>query len=324
MVGRARGHGDAGHRRDPVADRPRDRRHRQRRPRRARAAVRRADRRRRRAARLLGRAADRLRQRLAGRRVRPAQRALRAPAGARARLLRPPADRPADVARDRRPAVDPLLPRLRLRVDRPERADDPLRGRGDVRPGPRARRHVARAGAVRRRRRIPLRAPLAAGHPGGPAADRRADRGGGGERLRRARGQGVRGRAAPARALPPPGAARVRPGDVLDAAERLLPAVHRLPAAARPGGDPDRRRPARDRRHADAGELHGLLHVPADADRADALARHRARLRPARDRVGRAAVRDPRRRAPDRLAGGRAAAARGQRARGAARRLVQL
>ena len=42
------------------------------------------------------------------------------------------------------------------------------------------------------------------------------------------------------------------------------------------------------------GELHGLLHVPADADRADALARHRARLRPARDRVGRAAVRDPR------------------------------
>ena len=27
------------------------------------------------------------------------------------------------------------------------------------------------------------------------------------------------------------------------------------------------------------GELHGLLHLPADADRADALARHRARLR---------------------------------------------
>ena len=72
------------------------------------------------------------------------------------------------------------------------------------------------------------------------------------------------------------------------------------------------------------GELHGLLHVPADADRADAHARHRARLRPARDRVGRAAVRDPRPRAPDRLAGGRAAAARGQRARGAARRLVHL
>ena len=79
-------------------------------------------------------------------------------------------------------------------------------------------------------------------HPGGPAADRRADRGGGGERLRRARGQGVRGRAAPARALPPPGGARVRPGDVLDPAERVLPAVHRLPAEARPRRDPARRR----------------------------------------------------------------------------------
>ena len=74
----------------------------------------------------------------------------------------------------------------------------------------------------------------------------------------------------------------------------------------------------RDRRHADAGRLHGVLRLPADADRADALARHRARLRPARDRVGRAAVRDPRPRAAARVAAGRAAAARGQRARGAA------
>ena len=117
--------------------------------------------------------------------------------------------------------------------------------------GPGARRARARAGAVRGRDRRALRQPLAAGPAGGPAADRRADRRGGGERLRRPRGEVVRRRAAPARALPPPGAARVRPGDVLDPAERLLPAVHRLPAAARPGGDPDRRRPPGDQRHAD-------------------------------------------------------------------------
>ena len=218
---------------------------------RPRDAVRAARRGRPRAARLLGRAADRVGQGLARRRVRPAQRALRPPAGARARLLRPPADRPAHVARDGRPAVDPLLPRLRLRLDRPERADDPVRGGRDVRQGPGAGGAVARAGAVRGRRRLPLRAPLAPGPAGGPAAGRRADRRGGGERLRRPRGQGVRGRAAPARALPRRRPSRLRPGDVLDPPERLLPAVHRLPAPARPRGDPDRRRPPGDQRHAD-------------------------------------------------------------------------
>ena len=40
-----------------------------------------------------------------------------------------PADRPADVARDGRPAGGALLPRLRARVHRPERADDPARAR---------------------------------------------------------------------------------------------------------------------------------------------------------------------------------------------------
>ena len=44
-----------------------------------------------------------------------------APAVARARLLRLAADRPADVARDGRPAVDPLLPRLRADLHHPER-----------------------------------------------------------------------------------------------------------------------------------------------------------------------------------------------------------
>ncbi len=54
---------------------------------------------------------------------------------------------------------------------------------------------------------------VAPGDAGGPAADRRADRRRRGERLRRARGQGVRPGGAPARALRPLGAARVRPAD---------------------------------------------------------------------------------------------------------------
>ena len=62
-----------------------------------------------------------------------------------------------------------------------------------------ARRAVAAPGAVRRARRRALRAPLAPRAAGGPAAHRRADRRRRGERLRRARGQGVRRRAAPAR-----------------------------------------------------------------------------------------------------------------------------
>ena len=129
------------------------------------------------------------------------QRLYGAPAGARARVLRPPADRPAHVARDGRPAVRALLPRLRavfmmqsaltillaavaMFVDRPAAGGD-----------------LAAAGAVRRARRRALRAPRAAGAAGGPAADRRADRRGRGEHLRRARRQGVRARGPPARAL---------------------------------------------------------------------------------------------------------------------------
>ena len=67
---------------------------------------------------------------------------------------------------------------------------------------PGAGRAGADPGAVRGGRRGALRAPLAAGAAGGPAADRRGDRGRRGEHLRRARREGVRGRAAPARALP--------------------------------------------------------------------------------------------------------------------------
>src|ERR1700733_15211795 len=65
------------------------------------------------AARLERGAAPGRRPGVAGRRGRPARRALRRASVARARVLRPPADRPADVARHRGPAGGPLLPRLR-------------------------------------------------------------------------------------------------------------------------------------------------------------------------------------------------------------------
>ena len=58
------------------------------------------------------------------------------------------------------------------------------------------------AGAVRRLHRLPLQPGLAAGAAGGPAADRRADRGGRGEHLRDPHRQGVRPRGAQARPLP--------------------------------------------------------------------------------------------------------------------------
>ena len=66
---------------------------------------------------------------------------------------------------------------------------------------PRAGGALAGAGAVRGADRVALRPALAARAPGGPAADRRADRRGRGERLGRARRQGVRPGGAPARPL---------------------------------------------------------------------------------------------------------------------------
>ena len=147
-------------------------------------------------------------------RGRPARPAVLAATGARARVLRPPADRAADVARHRRPAVGPLLPRLRPHLHRPVDPDDRARGDRDVRASAGAGGAVAGAGPVRGADRVALRAPFATRASGGAAADRRADRGRGGERLRRPRGQGVRPGGPPARALPALGRARVRPADV--------------------------------------------------------------------------------------------------------------
>ena len=130
-----------------------------------------------------------------------------------------------------------------------------------------------------------LRAPLAAGAPGGPAADRRADRRRRGERLRACGwSRPSRPRSASWRAS---GVGR-RVFDQSMIATRLRAFYNPFIGFLPPLGlavDPARRRAAGDRRRAVARRLHGLLHVPADADRADAHARHGARHGPARDRV---------------------------------------
>ena len=74
---------------------------------------------------------------------------------------------------------------------------------------------------------VRVRAALAPVAAGGPAADRGADRRRRGEHQRRARGEGVRGRAAAAGALPRAGRPRVRPVDGRDPAARVLQPVHR-------------------------------------------------------------------------------------------------
>ena len=249
---RARVAGDGGDRADPVAGRQRDRRGPGGRPAR-RAAARPCDRRGGDPApRIDLLAADRRRQGLARGRVRPALARLRAPAVARARLLRLPADRPADVARDGRPAVDPLLPRLRADLHHPERPDADHRRHGDVRDPARPRLPGAAPGAVRRAHRHALQPLLAAGAPGGAAADRRADRRGGGVGLRRPGRQGIRPRGSHAAAVPRLGLAGLRPERLLDPAACLLQPADRLPAQHRAGGGAPRRRPAGDRRLAPA------------------------------------------------------------------------
>ena len=119
---RLAGDGDDGP--DPLADRARGQRDRGRRQARPAAAGAGDRRRRDPAPRPDRRPPPGRRQGLARGRIRPAPALLRPPAAARARLLRRPADRAADVAGDRRPAVDPLLPRLRADLHHPEPADD--------------------------------------------------------------------------------------------------------------------------------------------------------------------------------------------------------
>ena len=191
-------------------------------------------------------------------------------------LLRPPADRPAHVARDGRPAGGALLPRLRPRLHHAVGADDPARRRGDVRRAARARGDLARsrcrswssspratAGASRpalqevQQRIAELTADVEENIGGVRVvkAFAREDR-----QLERFRGQRR---------------ARLRPGDGLHAPAGLLQPVHRLPAPARPRGDPLLRRAPGHRRAPDDRRVHRLLRLPAHAAVADAHARHR-------------------------------------------------
>ena len=208
-----------------------------------------------------------------------------APADARARLLRPPADRPAHVARDRRPAVRALLPRLRPGLHAPVGADDRPRRGGDVRRATRGWPRISLvARAVRGRHRRALRAPLAPGAAGGPAADRRADRRRRGEHLRRARRQGLRARGPPARALPrrASGASSTRRWSSTRLQAFYNPFIGFLPQLGL-AAILLLRRPPGHRRAPDARRLHRVLRLPAHAAVADAHARHLARAGPARD-----------------------------------------
>ena len=94
----------------------------------------------------------------------------------------------------------------------------------------------------------------------------------------------------------------LRPERLLDPAAGLLQPDDRLPAQPRARGRPARRRPAGHQRLALARRLHGLLHLPDHADRADAHARHRARHVAARDRVRQPPLRGARPRAGDQAA----------------------
>ena len=93
---------------------------------------------------------------------------------------------------------------------------------------------------------------------------------------------------------------RLRPVDDLDAAAGVLQPVHRVPAADRARAAAVPRRSRRHRRAPDHRRVHRVLHVPARAARADAVPRHAARHLPARDGLGRAALRAARSRAAHR------------------------
>ena len=91
---------------------------------------------------------------------------------------------------------------------------------------------------------------LAARAPGGPAADRRADRRGRGEHLRRARRQGVRARGRASTRASSASVARVFDQSMISTRLRAFyNAVHRLPPPARARGAAVRRRAAGHRRH---------------------------------------------------------------------------
>ena len=131
-----------------------------------------------------------------------------------------------------------------------------------------------------------LRATLAAGAAGGPAADRGADRRRGGERLGRARRQGLRRPRSASSGASATTVSRVFDQSMIATRLRAFynPFIGFLPNLGL-AVDPAGRRASGRAGLALAGRLHGLLRLPADADRADAPARHRARAGPARHGV---------------------------------------
>ena len=148
-----------------------------------------------------------------------------------------------------------------------------------------------------------LQPPLAAGAAGGPAADRRADRRGRGERLRHPVVKAFAREEHMLRPLPRARSRRVFDQNVYSTRLRAFynPLIGFLPnlglaVVLLVGG----RQVINGTPH--ARRLHRLLHLPDHADRADADARHRARDVAAGDRLRQPAVRDPRPRAADRAA----------------------
>ena len=221
--------------------------------------------------------------------------ALRPPAAALVRLLRPAPDRAADVARHRRPADDPLLPRLRADLLRPARDHDRVRHGRPLLLRLAAGADRPRDHAVPRRRRLPLQPGLASGASRRAAeARRRRDRVGGVDR-RRPHRQVVRPGGSGRAAVPGGERQRLRgEREGQHAAVAVRPAAD-LPADARPGRRAARRGPLRR-----AGRPHDRrllrLQPPAD-DARDAVAdaRHVDRPGAARDGVGRAVLRGDRR-----------------------------
>ena len=115
-------------------------------------------------------------------------------------LLRPPPDRPADVARDRRRSGRAGVPRLRPDLLLPARVHCGQRAGGDDADERAADADRARDHAGAGLHGLPLLAGQPPGAEGGAAAGRRRHRASRGERGRRARGEGLC-----------PGAERVRP-----------------------------------------------------------------------------------------------------------------
>ena len=197
-----------------------------------------------------------------------ARRPLRPPAAALVRLLRPPPDRPADVARDRRPADGPLLPRLRAHLLLPAHPHDRL---GDGR----ALRDRVAAGADRARDHARRSSPSPTATATSPtpccatcsrssATSRRSPRSRSSASTSSSRS---RRRSAARRCSSGASGAVFDATRARDPPARDLRAAALVPAAARAGGRAARRRPHGRQRLADARRVLRLQPAARDADR---------------------------------------------------------